>query len=182
MAARTTLTYADYAAIPDDGRRYELRNGELCVIPSPGTRHQRLLRELLVIVHEHVRRSGRGEVLPAPVDCILSDTTVLQPDLVYIDQEQSAVVTERGIEGAPTLVVEILSSSTAGTDRTVKARLYAHHDVPWYWIVDPAAGTIEAFALRRTAYELAHRLEKPAKGTLPPFADLVIDCGTLLGA
>jgi Uma2 family endonuclease len=182
MAARTTLTYADYAAIPDDGRRYELRNGELCVMPAAGTGHQRFLRELLVILHESVRRSGRGEVLPAPIDCILSDTTVLQPDLVYIDPERRAIVTERGIEGAPTLVVEILSPSTAVTDRTVKAGLYAHHGVPWYWIVDPRAGTIEAFALRRAAYELAGRLKTPAKGSLPPFEDLVIDSGALLGA
>ena len=181
MAARTALTYADYAAIPDDGRRYELRDGELSVMPAPGTKHQGFLRDLLVILYEHVKRGSLGVVFPAPVDCILSDTTVLQPDLVFVETGRGALVTERGIEGPPTLVIEVLSPSTAGTDRTVKAGLYARHGVPWYWIVDPDARTIEAFALRGGVYELAKRLDATARGTLPPFEDLIIDVGALLG-
>jgi Uma2 family endonuclease len=140
MAARTGLTYADYAAIPDDGRRYELRGGELSVTPAPGTRHQRILRDPLVILHEHVTRGRLGQIFPAPVDCILSDNTVLQPDLVFVGTERGAIVSERGIEGAPTLVVEILSPSTVGTDRVAKADLYARHANPSYWIVDPDGG------------------------------------------
>jgi Uma2 family endonuclease len=181
MAARTVLTYADYAAIPEDGRRYELRDGELSVMPAPGTRHQGILRDLLGILNEHVKRGGLGVIFPAPVDCILADTTVLQPDLVFVDAARRAFVTERGIEGAPTLVVEILSPSTAGTDRTVKASLYARHGVPWYWIVDPEARTIEALALREGAYELASRLEAGARGGLPPIERLILDVGALLG-
>ena len=77
MAARTALTYADYAAMPEDGRRYELRDGELSVMPTPGTKHQGFLRDLLVILHEHVKRGSLGVIFPAPVDCVLSDTTVL---------------------------------------------------------------------------------------------------------
>ena len=181
MAARTALTYADYAAIPDDGRRYELRDGELSVMPAPGTTHQGVLRDLLVILHEHVKRGRLGVVFPAAVDCIFSDTTVLQPDIVYVETGRAAIVTERGIEGAPTLAIEILSPSTAGTDRTVKAGLYARFGVPWYWIVDPGASTVEAFALRGKTYELARRLEATAGGALPPFEDLAIDVGVLLG-
>jgi len=181
MAARTVLTYADYAAIPEDGRRYELRDGELSLMPAPGTRHQAILRDLLGILNEHVKRGGLGVIFPAPVDCILADTTVLQPDLVFVDAARRARVTERGIEGAPTLVVEILSPSTAGTDRTVKAGLYARHGVPWYWIVDPETRTIEALALRGGAYEPASRLEAGARGGLPPFEELILDAGALLG-
>jgi Uma2 family endonuclease len=180
MAARTALTYADYAAMPEDGRRWELRDGELSLMPAPGTRHQGLLRDLLGILNEHVRRGGLGVIFPAPVDCILTDTTVLQPDIVFVETGRRAIVTERGIEGAPTLVVEILSPSTAVGDRTVKARLYAGHGVPWYWIVDPDARALEAFHLRDGAYQRAGRLEAAAPGALPPFPDLVIDVGALL--
>jgi len=175
MAARAVLTYADYAAIPDDGRRYELRDGELSLTPAPGTRHQAVLRDLLGILNAHVKRERLGVVLPAPVDCILSDTTVLQPDLVFVDAAHRARVTARGIESAPTLVVEILSPSTAGADRTVKAGLYARHGVPWYWLVDPGARTIEALALRAGAYERAAWLGGGAQGGLPPFERLVLD-------
>ena len=181
MAARTALTYADYAALPDDGRRYELRDGELSLTPAPGTKHQGVLRDLLVILNEHVTRGRLGVVYPAPVDCILSDTTVLQPDIVFVETGRRTIVTERGIEGAPTLVVEILSPSTAGTDRTIKAGLYARYGVPWYWLVDPAALTIEAFALRSNEYGLAGRLGAAAGGALPPFVDLIIDVGALRG-
>ncbi len=181
MAARTALTYADYAAMPEDGRRYELRDGELWVMPAPGTRHQGFLRDLLGVLNDHVKRGRLGVVFPAPLDCILSDTTVLQPDLVFVETEHTAIVTERGIEGAPTLVVEILSPSTAGTDRTVKAGLYAHHGVPWYWIVDPGARTIEALALRGGVYTPALQLDATVRGALPPFEGLVIDIGALLG-
>ena len=181
MAARAALTYADSAAIPEDGRRYEFRDGELSVVPSPGTKHQAILRDLLGILNEHVKRGGLGMIFPAPTDCILGDTTVLQPDLVFVDAARRARVTERGIEGAPSLVVEILAPSTAGTDRTVKASLYARHGVPWYSTVDPEAQTIEALALRRGAYEPAGRLEAGARGGLPPFEGLIIDVGILLG-
>lgn len=181
MAARAALTYADYAAIPEDGRRYELRDGQLSVTPAPGTRHQAILRDLLVILNEHVKRTRRGVILPAPVDCILADTTVLQPDLVFIDAARHALVTERGIEGPPALVIEILSPSTARADRMVKTGLYARHGIPRCWIVDPEARTIEALALRGSAFEPAGRLAGGARGALPPFEDLAIDAGTLFG-
>ena len=181
MAARAVLTYTDYAAIPEDGRRYELRDGELSVTPAPGTRHQAILRDLLGLLNEHVKRAALGVVFPAPVDCILSDTTVLQPDLVFVEAARQARVTERGIEGAPTLVVEILSPSTARADRTVKASLYARHGVPWYWIVDPEARTIEALALCGGAYEPAVRLTGSTRGELPPFEGLALDVAALLG-
>jgi Uma2 family endonuclease len=181
MAARTALTYADYAAMPEDGRRYELWDGELSVMPAPGTKHQGFLRDLLVILYGHVKQGGLGLLFPAPVDCILSDTTVLQPDIVFVETSRKAIVTERGIEGAPTLVVEILSPSTARTDRTVKTGLYARHGVPWYWIVDPEARTIEALALRGGAYELRTRLDATVRGALPPFDDLIIDVDALFG-
>lgn len=78
---------------------------------------------------------------------ILADTTIVQPDLVYLDPTRAHLVSGRGIEGPPTLVVEILSPSPARNDRGIKAELYRRYGVPYYWIVDPEAGTVEAYGL-----------------------------------
>lgn len=181
MTARAVWTYADYAAMLDDGRRYELWDGELSVTPAPGLSHQGILRDLLGILNEPVTRQGLGVVFPAPVDCILADTTVLQPDLVFIANDRRAILTERAVEGAPTLVVEILSPSTRQADRTVKAELYARYGVPWYWIVDPGARAIEALTLGDRAYEPARRLQRGERGALPPLEGMILDVGALLG-
>lgn len=173
MTARPALlTYRDYAALPDDGRRYELHDGELSVTPAPSTRHQRTAARLYEVLHHHVERLGLGEVLFAPLDVILSDLTVVQPDLVYIDTGRSSLVSERGIEGPPALVVEILSLSTATLDRVTKPRLYARHRVPFLWLVDPDRRTVEAFALGEAGYGEPVIASGPTPAALPPFPDL----------
>ena len=169
---RVILTYKDYEALPADGRRYELHDGELSVTPAPSPLHQRILRNLNDVLWQHVKSRGLGEVLFAPIDCILSDITVVQPDLVYLDPTRSRLVSERGIEGPPTLVVEILSPTTTGIDRSTKRQLYARHGVPHYWIVDPEARTIEAYVLSAGGYQLATRAAGPEAVSLPPFPDL----------
>ena len=145
MATRAMWTYADYAALPEDGRRYQLYEGELVVTPAPGTRHQGIIVNLTVLLHPHVKALGLGQVLVAPTDCILSDVTVLQPDLVFIATADLARMSARAIEGAPTLAVEVLSPSTAGRDQGRERGLHARHGVPWYWIVDPDRRVIEAW-------------------------------------
>jgi Uma2 family endonuclease len=174
MAARVVLTYADYAAIPADGRRYELHEGELWVMPAPTTPHQRFLRKLLMALSGHVDSQGLGEVFISPVDCILSDTTVVQPDILFVDREGLWRISERGIEGPPTLVVEALSRSTARVDRGIKLQLYARYAVPFYWIADLEARRIEAYRLDDGRYELAAELSGSTNATLPPFPDLLL--------
>jgi len=174
MPTRALLTYSDYAALPDDGRRYELHQGELSVTPAPGVRHQRVIIPLGSRLYEHVRARGLGEVLVAPTDCILSNVTVVQPDILYVATDRQTIISERGIEGAPTLAVEVLSPSTARLDRDRKMKLYAEYGVPYYWIVDPETRSVEAYTLTGTAYALAARLtSEPA--ALPPFSDLTLD-------
>ena len=85
MMTRMRLTYEDYAALPDDGRRYELHEGELSVTPAPGVKHQETLAKLFVILWGHVNARGLGKVLFAPVDCILENMTVVQPDIVFVE-------------------------------------------------------------------------------------------------
>jgi Uma2 family endonuclease len=171
---RVGLTYEDYAALPDDGRRYELHDGELSVTPAPGTRHQRVSRRLYDVLQAHVNATGRGEVFYAPLDVILTRSSVVQPDLVYVAAEHASRVSERGIEGAPTLAVEILSPSTTSIDRSTKPGLDARHGVPYSWIVDPDARTIEAWELAGGAYRLAARVSGSTTVSLPPFADLAL--------
>src|SRR5574341_1226275 len=129
MSTKAVLTYSDYAALPDDGRRYELHRGELSVPPSPGTRHQGAVIALGSRLYEHVRSRGLGRVFVAPTDCILSDVTVVQPDVLYVATDRVPIISERGIEGAPTLVVEVISPSSSHIDRDRKLRLYAEHGV-----------------------------------------------------
>jgi Uma2 family endonuclease len=168
------LTYRDYAGLPDDGHRHELHDGALSVTPSPGTRHQRTSARLSDVLREHVVARRLGEVLYAPLDVILSDTTVLQPDLVYVDHSRHGLVAERGVEGPPTLVVEILSPSTRTIDRVTKPALYARFGVPWLWLVDPEARTLEVFQLAAGAYSRVMLASGPAAVNPPPFPDLLL--------
>jgi Uma2 family endonuclease len=174
MSRQAALTYREYAVLPDDGRRYELQDGELSVTPAPDPYHQISSRELFRVLDEHVRARGLGEVLYAPLDVILSDTTVLQPDIVYLDRTRLAAISRRGIEGPPTLVVEILSPSTASIDRRTKTRLYARFGVPFYWLVDPEARTLEALSLGPDGYALTLRAEGREPVSPPPFEGLAL--------
>jgi Uma2 family endonuclease len=169
---RAILTYRDYEALPADGRRYELHDGELSVTPAPGTRHQRVSSALFSILKAHVTARGLGEVLYAPIDVILADTTIVQPDLVYLDPTRAHLVSDRGIEGPPTLAIEILSPSTTPTDRGIKANLYRRYGVPYYWIVDADGRTVEAYGLAEGRYALLGRVAGAGPVSLPPFPDL----------
>jgi Uma2 family endonuclease len=175
MATRIVLTYADYAAIPNDGKRYELYEGDLSVTPAPGTTHQTVVFHLAMLLSQHVTNRRLGKVFISPIDCILSDTTVVQPDVVHVDSSRLAIVSERAIEGAPTLVIEVLSPSTVQIDRLVKGQLYAKHGVPYYWIADAVSRTVQAFDLSGAAYRPVGTLEEGRPVALPPFPDLILD-------
>jgi Uma2 family endonuclease len=136
---------ADYWALPDEPR-CELLYGRLILAPAPSLRHQRALIQLVACFLEWARKLG-GEALCAPLDVRLADHSVVQPDLMYVTPERRAILRQRVI-GAPDLLVEILSPSTARRDRGAKLRLYAESGVREYWIVDPAAATFEFLVLR----------------------------------
>jgi len=171
MSSRA-LTYQDYAALPDDGRRYQILDGELFEIPTTGSRHQEISGNLMVAIYAHVKAHGLGKVLPAPLDVILSDTSIVQPDLVFVAVDRLGRVSARGIEGAPTLAIEILSPTTAALDRRRKRDLYARHGVTYYWIVDGDARTIEMYRLAGETYELLARATGDAPVSVEPFPGL----------
>lgn len=178
---QVVLNYSDYALLPDDGRRYEIHEGELSVTPAPGTRHQETVGNLFVALHTHVKARGLGKVFVAPTDVILSDISIVQPDLVYVATDRLGTVSSRGIEGAPTLVVEILSPSTGQIDRHTKLQLYARHAVPHYWIVDADTRSVEAYRLEAGSYALIARAAGDETLTAPPFTDLTLPLGSLWG-
>ena len=144
------LTYADLEAFPDDGLRRELLDGELIVSPSPKTRHQELVGRLHLALGNHVAAHGGGHVYLAPLDIILSDTNVVEPDLMFIANPQLGIITEKNIQGVPALLIEVLSNPRI--DRVRKWEIYARFGVPEYWIVDPDSDWVEIYRLTDGAY------------------------------
>ena len=156
MAVRSGVRFKadDIWDAPDDEYRYEVVDGELYMTPAPGWQHQRGLNKLNVRIADFVYRLGLGEIVPAPLGVVLDAETGVQPDLVYVSRERLGIVSERGIEGAPDLVVEVLSPSTEARDRGIKMRRYAAAGIPHYWIVDPRARALEAYQLAEQGYHL----------------------------
>jgi Uma2 family endonuclease len=173
-AVRVVLGYRDYAALPADGRRYEVHDGELSVTPAPSPKHQMIIANLFRTLDAHVRARSLGAVLFAPLDVILSDTSIVQPDVLYLAGDRLPAISSRGVEGPPTMVVEILSASTATIDRHTKMQLYSRHRVPHYWLLDPDGRVAEAYALTEEGYVLRARAAGGEPFTAEPFADLVL--------
>lgn len=151
---QTRLTYVDYLKTSDD-ERYELLNGELILSPSPKEVHQSISGILHLMVGTFVRDRGLGKVYFSPFDVVLSDADVVQPDLLFVSNERIGIITADNVQGAPDLVVEILSPATAERDRTLKLDLYAQHGVIEYWIVDPDAKTITVLLRGESHFEVA---------------------------
>ena len=97
---------------------------------------------------------------------------MVQPALVFVDTAKFSAISERGIEGPPTLVVEVLSPSTMSVDRKTKLQLYARYGVPYYWIIDPEAQAVEAYVLIEGSFHLERHAAGIESVTLPPFMDL----------
>ena len=144
-STKTRLTYGDYRQLPA-GLRYELVEGDLRMMSSPGTRHQEISKRLLGLFVEQVEKKGLGKVYQAPYDVILSEHNVVQPDLLFVSGDRLGIITPDNVQGAPDLVVEILSESTRRWDRETKRRIYARYGVREMWIVDPDAGIVEVAA------------------------------------
>jgi Uma2 family endonuclease len=140
-----TLTYADYALLPDDGQRHEIIEGELYVNPAPNLRHQTISFNLVLLIGTYVRERALGRVYFAPCDVVLSETDVLQPDLFFVSAAREALLTDANVQGAPDLVIEILSPSTRNLDESVKLARYERFGVDEYWIVDPEARSIHVY-------------------------------------
>jgi Uma2 family endonuclease len=144
-------TYEDLFSLPDDGRRYEIIEGELCEMPSPTSAHGVTIRNLMFLLGP-VIEVLRGWLLTAPLDVFFPGADPVQPDIVVLLPESNASLVVRGIEGPPDLLIEVLSPSNRGHDLLTKRALYARAGVPEYWIVDPTNRTVEILTLDRDAF------------------------------
>lgn len=153
----TTIRWsaAQVRALPDDGKRYEVLDGELFVTPAPARPHQRALLTLIRLLDPYVARHRLGELLMSPADIEFSEDRLVQPDL-FITREDATGrgSTWRDIRGL-VLVVEVLSPSTARADRNIKSRIYMEEDVGEYWIVDLHARLIERWRKGESRPEIA---------------------------
>jgi Uma2 family endonuclease len=177
IGVKQVLDYDDYAAIPPDGRRWELLEGDVHVTPAPSPRHQWSSKKLQRQLEDYFEVRGLGRVFNAPIDVILTPHDVVQPDLVVVTDVGQ--ISARGIEGAPTLLVEVLSPTNVAYDRATKSRRYAALGVPHLWFLDPQARRLEGFRLERRAWQLV--LEGEADSRLEPldWPGLVIRLGEL---
>ncbi len=146
------LTYEDYACFPDDGKRHELIDGEHYVTPAPLTKHQRVSVNLVSAIHHHCHQTKQGQVFSAPTDVIFTETDVVQPDVVFLAKDRDHLITRENIQGAPDLIVEILSNSTRRRDERLKRNLYEQHGVKEYWIVDPELDSVKLYRLQEDRY------------------------------
>jgi Uma2 family endonuclease len=152
QSVQQRVGYADLLHLPEDGRRYEIHGGELVVVPSPLPQHQLAVLAVVRLFDDYIARCG-GLVMTAPLDIVLDEFDVVQPDVLFFRGERSHLVRPDAVtRHAPDIVVEVLSPSTAATDRGGKNRLFARHGVPEYWIVDPLAGQVEVHALDDGVY------------------------------
>ena len=153
MVTQTKLTYQDYASTPDD-ERYELIDGVLIMVPAPNIAHQGSHISIGSQMHSFVQRNDLGWVFVAPTDVVLSDTNVVQPDVLFISKNRQRIITDANIQGAPDLVVEILSPSTSSRDWREKRDLYAKHGVNEYWVVDTANRVVFVMLLKDGVLEI----------------------------
>jgi Uma2 family endonuclease len=137
------MNYDQLCLLPEDGNQYELFDGELVMTASPIARHQEIVGKLHVLLQQHVQSNSLGKVYVAPLDTIMDEFTIVQPDLLFVSRERVAEIVKERIEGAPDLVVEVLSPGTFHKDLRRKMRVYSQFGVREYWIVDPEEETIE---------------------------------------
>ena len=169
-------TYQNYLNSSDDVR-YELIDGDLILAPAPTTPHQRVLLNLAVSLASFVRDNGLGEVFVAPTDVYLSDTNVVQPDLLFVAAGRAGIITEPNIHGAPDLVVEVASPSTESMDRNIKMELYARFGVAEYWMAHLVEATVEQLRLAGERYIVAGRYGATDILTSPLLPGLQVDLG-----
>jgi Uma2 family endonuclease len=157
-------TYEEYYRLDDD-QRYEIIDGNLLMAPAPDTWHQDWLSDLNSLIKSFVRKKKLGRVFFSPVDVVLDQENIVQPDLVFVARANADIIQRRGIFGAPDPLVELVSPSSVRRDRYQKKDLYARFGVKEYWIGDPANKSLEILTLKSGRYELHCAAEEKGKLT-----------------
>ncbi|HWL94122.1 MAG TPA: Uma2 family endonuclease [Phycisphaerae bacterium] len=180
VAEPIRLTYEDFCALPDDGRRYEIIDGDLFMSPSPEIPHQTVVINLAAILHQHVRKEKLGKVLVAPSDVLLGEHDIVEPDIIFISKERLSIVTQKNIQGAPDLLIEVLSPSTSRRDVRDKRNLDARSGVRYYWMLDSHGPRVTELQLTEGEYAVVKELSGDAIFEPACFPDLKINLAGLL--
>ena len=146
------FTYEDYLHLPEE-KRYEIIDGDLSMVPAPSTLHQDISRNIEFILWKFVKENELGVVFDSPCDVVLSEVDIVQPDIIFISRERLNIITEDNIQGAPDLVIEIISKSSEYRDRVIKRKLYSKYGVREYWVVDPGKKEVEVLELKESGLE-----------------------------
>lgn len=172
MVISTKFTHADLLSVPEDDKRREIIDGELFVTPAPKIPHQSVLLNIAGAFRDYLKERPIGQVIISPMDVILSEYDVLEPDLLFVSNERKAILKD-WVRGAPDLVVEVLSPTTAARDRGIKLKAYARYGVREYWIVDPDQQSVDVYRLAPQGYQLAQtcrRKDALSSSLLPGFS------------
>jgi Uma2 family endonuclease len=163
---RRKLTYDDYVLIPEDGQRHEILDGDHSVSPAPTPSHQAVSGALYARLWLFARQHGLGRVYAAPLDVLFSVHDIAQPDLVFISSERARIIGDKNVQGAPDLVVEVLSPSTRWNDEDFKLGLYERSGVREYWLVDPDRREVRIFRRAGAGFDLAAELSAASDESL----------------
>ena len=173
-APRVKFTYEDFQLLGEE-KNLEVHDGELVAMPSPMMVHARTIGSLAMTLFPIVKEGGLGELYICPLDVVFTSTDIVKPDLIFVSNERSHIITEDNIRGAPDLVIEILSPSTADRDRTFKRTLYERHGVREYWMVDPSARNIAVLLLSEDGFKLVGIYGEGQALTSPTLPDFTLD-------
>jgi len=143
------VTRYDYQQMPEGPPYFQVIEGDLVMSPSPNTQHQKIAGRIFFEFSALLQRKPLGEVFIAPLDVYLTEVNVYQPDVIFVSDQRRSIITEHGIEGAPDLVVEILSAGTARYDKGSKRKVYARTGVRELWLVNPELRMVEVYQLTR---------------------------------
>ena len=168
------FTYEDYLQLPDNGKRYEIIAGELYMSPAPNLGHQRTVGRFHLAIGNYLEKNQIGEVFTAPTDIILSDIDIFQPDIVFVSKEKFDRLTRENVQGAPDLVIEVLSPYTEKRDRTAKLKAYSKYGVLEYLMAGEENETLEAWRRKGKKLVFYALLDKTHTFTTPLLPGLEI--------
>lgn len=178
----TLCTVEDYLSMPEGGPRYELIEGELLMAPAPNRYHQEISGNIEFILRTYLKKHRIGKLYDAPFDVYLDEINVVQPDILFVSNKKAGVLTDAGAEGAPDLVIEILSPSTMRRDRESKRKVYARTGVEELWLIDPEKRRIEIFELQENARAPRRIIRAEETFTVPRFPGLEISAAEIFAA
>ncbi len=171
IQGHTIYSYEDYAALPDNGKRHEILEGTLTVVPAPIPTHQSVVGELYAILKAHAEELDLGRIYVSPIDVVLTRSDVVQPDVIFIAKDRLDIVGTKFIDGAPDLAVEVISAGSRRLDLGKKKRIYEREGIRHYWTVDPAARTLTEWSLGEDGLYAESRIargEESFRGELFP--------------